>query len=316
MSRNSTISDPGKACPASAAPPPCHGSFAGPYVLVTPVKNEKATLGITIASVVAQTRRPAEWVIVDDGSTDGTLDIIDAAVAAHAWIRAVRRQPSPHRSFASVVHALNAGIAALECRDYRFIGILDADIRLQPAYYEGMLGEFARDPSLGLAGGAVIDVGQLNMDGVSTEEIAGAVQLFRRTCFEAMGGLYAVPEGGWDAITNAMARAKGFKTRTFREVKVDHLKPRNSGNGNLLQRRWQYGIRDYALGHGMAFQISRCAFRALEYPWLVGSALRFVSYLRCRLTRPPRAVPAHVLESMERERRARLWLLLTRGRRW
>ena len=183
------------------------------YVLVTPVRNEQATIGITIDCVVRQTIQPAEWVIVSDESTDQTDAIVRESASKHGFIRLLRLTRRPGRNFASVVFAAESGIAALKHQNYEFIGLLDADIRFAPNYYEQILSRFATDPGLGMAGGLVVDCygGRRHPGPQSLRDVAGAVQFFRRQCFESLGGLVAVPEGGWDAITCVQARMRGFK---------------------------------------------------------------------------------------------------------
>ena len=227
------------------------------YVLVTPVRNEQATIGITIESVLRQSIQPAEWIIVSDESSDHTDEIVAQYAAKHEFIRLLRLTRRPERNFASVVFATESGIRALRTKDYKFLGLLDGDIRLPEKYYEEMLRRFSNDPTLGLAGGIVVDfyAGRHHPGPQSLREVAGAVQFFRRECFESLGGLVAVPEGGWDTITCVQARRCGFKTETFPEIEVDHLKPRNIAEGNRIKRTWQMGIREYALGNHPLFEM-------------------------------------------------------------
>ena len=126
------------------------------YVLVTPVRDEEKTIGLTIASVVAQTLRPREWVIVSDGSTDRTNEIVSSASREHPWIRLLALPPRIGRDFAAVVKNTERGVLTLECRDYAFLGLLDADVSFQADYFEQLLKRFAADVRLGLAGGVVI----------------------------------------------------------------------------------------------------------------------------------------------------------------
>jgi hypothetical protein len=113
-----------------------------------------------------------------------------------------------------VVRATETGVRSLTTTDYSYIGLLDADVSFAPDYYERLIGEFERDPELGLAGGLVLDVGTSRKRNIQNlNEIAGATQFFTRKCFEVIGGLLAIPEGGWDAITCVRARMNGFKTR-------------------------------------------------------------------------------------------------------
>jgi glycosyltransferase involved in cell wall biosynthesis len=280
------------------------------FVLVTPVRNEQATIGITIDSVVRQTLRPAEWVIVSDESTDRTDDIVLEYASKYAFIRLLRLTRRPDRNFASVVFATEAGLAALKTKDYAFIGLLDGDIKFPENYYEEMLVRFSSDPQLGLAGGIVIDsyAGRRYPSQQSLRDVAGAVQFFRRECFESLGGLVALPEGGWDAITCVQVRRHGFKSQTFPEIEVDHLKPRNVAEGNIFQRTWQLGVREYALGNHPLFEFLKCSYRCLGRPYLIGGLLRFGGYCWCCLTRRSRMLPPEIMRAIRQEQMARiLW---------
>src|SRR5213592_3969027 len=167
------------------------------FVLITPARNEAAFIEQTIKSVVAQTRRPARWVIVSDGSTDGTDDIVKRYAAEHDWIELVRMPERKERDFAGKVRAFNAGYARVKHLEY-------------------LLGKFAENPKLGLAGTNYWE-GKLQYDYrfTSIEDVAGACQLFRRECFEAIGGYQPVKCGGIDLIAVLRARMHGWETRTF-----------------------------------------------------------------------------------------------------
>lgn len=277
------------------------------YVLVTPVKNEEKTIGSTIQSVRGQSLLPLKWVIVDDGSTDSTNTIIAAAAAACPWIHHVRRQPAPTRSFSSVVHAIEHGRSVLSSITYTYIGILDADILLPTDYYNRLLGEFANNRKLGLAGGVVIDVG-LPRDKFprNRKDVPGAVQLFRRECLDRIGPLLAVPEGGWDGLTCAAARMHGFETRLVTEIVVDHLKPRNISEGGAVRRKWQMGVRDYAIGYTLLFETFKCLGRLRDRPFVIGAIAWWVGFCTAAIAKLPRIVPDDLLSHIRREQRVRL----------
>jgi len=277
------------------------------YVLVTPVRDEEATIGKTIDSVIRQTLLPAEWVIVSDGSTDRTDEIIREAAAQHPWIRLLPLQARPGRSFAAVVHNTEAGIRHLECGNYAYLGLLDSDVTFQTDYFEQLIGRFEAEPALGLAGGVVIDVG-LPRDRFprNRRDVPGAVQFFRRECFERIGGLIPIPEGGWDGMTCAMARMHGYQTRLFTDLVVDHLKPRNIHEGGAVRRKWQLGVRDYAAGYHPLFEAVKCLSRVTDPPFLVGSAAWLVGYFGSAIRRLPRVVPAEVVNHIQREQKDRL----------
>ncbi len=159
------------------------------YILVTPARNEEATIETTIKSVISQSVLPQEWVIVSDRSTDQTDKIVAKFAAIHDFIRLRRIEGEPGHSFAAVVQATEAGMNAAQCKDYSFVGLLDADLRFAPYYYENLMGEFELDPTLGLAGGLVLDPDD-TMENVQQNlaEVAGATQFFKRACFESLDG--------------------------------------------------------------------------------------------------------------------------------
>ena len=283
----------------------------GPYVLITPAKNEEVSIGLTIESVLNQTVRPAEWIVVSDGSTDRTDEIVHAAALANPWIRLLPLPPRAHRSFAAVVHATEAGIRFLNAGDYEYIGLLDSDVRFRPDYFERVIESLESSPRLGMAGGVVIDVG-LRRDRLprNRQDVPGAVQFFRRTCFEALGGLVAIPEGGWDALTCARARMVGFETRLLTDLVVDHLKPRNIAEGGLLRRHWQFGVRDYALGYHPPFELAKCLGLIAEHPLLAGAIVWWLGYCSASIQRRQRHVPAdlgHFLRGEQKQRLRRMF---------
>ena len=279
------------------------------YVLVTPVRNEEKTIGTTLRCVVEQTIRPQEWVIVSDGSTDRTNDIVRSYEDQFEFIRLLALEHRPVRNFASVVYAIECGIAALKAEDYEFIGLLDADIRFSQGYYEEIMLHFASDAKLGLAGGLVFDCydGFKRRSGLSLMDIAGAVQFFRRKCFDSLGGLVALPEGGLDTVTCVQARMNGFVTRTFPELEVDHLKPRNIAEGNLLRRFRQLGVRAYAIGNHPLFEVLKCGYRCREYPFVVGGVMRLFGYSWSCCLRKERMVSPEFVRFVRREQMMRLF---------
>lgn len=281
------------------------------YVLITPAKNEETTIGATIDSVVNQTVRPIEWVIVSDGSTDRTEDMVRAAANLNPWIHLLPLPPRAQRSFAAVVHATEKGIGALTVDDYDYIGLLDSDVRFQSDYFEKVMARFESRPRLGLAGGVVIDVGQpKNKLPRNRQDVPGAVQFFRRNCFENLGGLIAVPEGGWDALTCVRSRMRGYETELLTDLVVDHLKPRNISEGGLLRRTWQMGIRDYALGYHPLFEFAKSFGRLLEPPLFVGSIAWWTGYCCAALQRRQRSVPGDLLKFVHDEQKKRLLQML------
>lgn len=286
--------------PRAPAPGAC-------YVLVTPVKDEVKLIGQTIEAVIAQTVRPAEWVIASDGSTDGTNDVIERYTQQHPWIRLLALPPRAGRDFAAVVKNTERAIRELSVTDYAYLGLLDSDVTFARDYFATLIERFGKNPKLGLAGGVVIDVG-LPKDKfpINRWDIPGAVQFFRRTCYESLGGLIAIPEGGWDALTCARARMNGYETQLFTDLVVDHHKPRNVSHGGPLARRWQLGVRDHALGYHPIFEAVKCATKVADRPWLLGALAWWLGFCAATLSRRPRLIPTDVRAHLRHEQMLRL----------
>jgi glycosyltransferase involved in cell wall biosynthesis len=282
--------------------------------LVTPARNEERTIGETLASVVNQTVLPREWIIVSDGSTDGTDRLVADYARTYPFIRLLRLEDRPGRSFASAVFATEAGAKALRFQEYQYLGLLDADVRFAPNYFEALMRRLAASPELGLVGGLALDMvdGRPLWQQQNRSEVAGAVQFYRRACWESLGALFPIRQGGWDAVTCLQARANGYATQTFDDIIVEHLKRRNSADGGALAGSWTFGCRDYALGHHPVFEIAKCAERLIEPPLLVGGLVRLIAFFWCCLALRKSLVPESIVAQVRREQMHRLCLSLLR----
>jgi hypothetical protein len=283
------------------------------YVLVTPVRDEETTIGQTIQSVLKQSVLPREWVIVSDGSTDGTNGIVRQAAMLNPWIRLLQLAPRVGRSFAAVVYNAETGIRHMSIRNYAYLGLLDADVTFQSDYFELLMRRFDADPKLGLVGGVVIDLG-LPRDRFPRNrlDIPGAVQFFRRECLEKIGGLLPIPEGGWDGVTCVMARMAGYQTRLFTDLVVDHLKPRNVSEGGVVRRKWQMGIRDHAVGYHPVFEAVKCISRLNESPVIIGALAWWIGYCMAGCGRRERVIPLAVMKFLQQEQWDRLRAIVRR----
>ena len=250
------------------------------YVLITPARNEAAFIEETIKSVVNQTVLPVKWVIVSDGSTDGTDSIVKKYAAERQWIELVQLPERKERHFAGKVHAFNAGYAMIKNLNYGIIGNLDADISFGEDYMSFLISKFAENPELGVAGTPFIEGSfQYNYAFVNIEHVSGACQLFRRECFEEVGRYIPIKGGGIDWVAVTTARMKGWKTRTFVGKKCLHHRKMGTGKGSLLMSKLKVGQQDYYLGGHPLWEVFRSLYQMRFRPYLIGGLLIFAGYI-------------------------------------
>lgn len=287
------------------------------YVLITAAHDEAAFVARTCESVLAQTPAPLRWIVVDDASSDGTGAIIERYRAAHpGLIELVRVEREPGRDFRNKVRAFERGLAHARQLPFTYVGNLDADIELPSDYYARMLAHFSNDPGLGIAGGMVhsrIDASYVAQN-VALDSVAGAVQLFRRECFEAVGGYLPLRQGGIDAAAEIMARQKGWRVRTFTDIAVFEHRRTGTATARPLAARRREGARFYSLGYQWTFFLARCIRRSLERPRVIGSLTALYGYLVSAVRGDPVVLPRDALEFLRDEQRRKLLRLLGRGR--
>jgi biofilm PGA synthesis N-glycosyltransferase PgaC len=282
------------------------------YVLVTPARNEAAYIEKTIKSVVAQTMVPLKWVIVSDGSADGTDDIVRKYAADHPWIELVRMPERAERNFAGKVHAFNAGHARVSDLNYEAIGCLDGDISFDEEYFSFLLGKLAEDPRLGLVGTPYRDPLNDPYDYryVSINHVTGPCQLFRRECFEAIGGYMPVKGGAIDRIADISARMKGWQTRTFTEKMYLHHRATGTSQQGALMSKFKDGGKDYSVGSSPVWELFRTAYQMTKKPFILGGLMTGAGYIWSLLRRVERPVSPEMVEFCRREQMQRLKALL------
>ena len=277
------------------------------YVLVTPARDEAGFIEQTIASVVAQTVRPAKWLIVSDGSTDGTAQIVRRYSAEHEWIELVEMPERAERHFAGKVAAFNAGYARVSNLGYDVIGNLDADISFDEEYLEFLLTKFADDPRLGVAGTPFREGShQYDYRFTSIEHVSGACQMFRRECFEEIGGYVPVKIGGIDLVAVLTARMKGWHTRSFPEKTCVHHRSMGTAKQSELMVAFRGGKGDYMLGGHPLWEVCRCIYQMTQRPILIGGALRLAGFLLAMVSRVEKVVPADLVRFRRAEQMRRL----------
>ena len=282
------------------------------YALITPARNEATLIEKTIQSVVAQTHRPERWVIVDDGSTDGTARIVRKYVDRFLWIELARRPEHLERSFAGKVHAFNAGLEKIENLQIDVLGNLDADVSFEPDYLQMLMRRFAEDPRLGVAGTPFLENGYDSAkDSFEGENhVAGGCQLFRYNCFRDIGGYVPNRAGGIDWIAVTTARMKGWKTRSFPDLRFHHYRPLGTAERGLLAATFSYGEKDYYLGNSPIWELFRVAYRTTKQPRIAGGLALLCGYLWAALRRIQRPVSPELMRFHRREQMRKLKAIL------
>jgi len=281
-------------------------------ILITPARNEEAFIEKTIQSVVNQTVLPIRWVIVNDGSTDETAAIVAKYAALYEWIDMVTMPAHRDRSFAAKVHCFNAGYTTVKTVDHDVVGNLDADISFEKDYLEFLLGQFSDDPGLGVAG-TIFEEAGYNTGTDSFEgqtHVAGGCQLFRRRCFEDVGGYVPNKAGGIDWIAVITARMRGWRTRSFRERSFFHHRTLGTADRGRLRSLYSYGAKDYYLGGHPLWELFRVAYRMSKRPYLLGGLALGLGYVWACLRRIDRPVSHELIRFHRKEQMRKLRLIL------
>jgi biofilm PGA synthesis N-glycosyltransferase PgaC len=279
------------------------------YVLITPAHNEERFIRKTLDSMVAQTLLPERWVIVDDGSTDRTAEIVEGYASRYPWIELFRRPQRIDRSFAGKVHAFNAGLERARSLEFDVIGNLDADLSFDPDYLEFLLQKFCDDPKLGVAGTPFTQNGGYDSAWDSFEgenHVAGGCQLFRQQCFQEIGGYVPNRAGGVDWIAVMTARMKGWKVRAFPEKRFHHYRTLGTAGRGDLRALFSYGEKDYYLGGSPVWQLFRVAYRMAKKPVLLGGLALLSGYCWAASRRVKRAVSPELMRFHRREQKKKL----------
>ena len=277
------------------------------YVIISPARNEADFIRLTLESVASQTHRPVKWVIVSDGSTDGTDAIVQEYTARHDWIELVQLPERRERNFAGKVGAFNAGLARVEDLEFDVLGNLDADISFDPEYFAFLMCKFAEYPGLGV-GGTPFREGNNQYDYrfTSIDHVSGACQMFRRKCFEEIGGYTPIRGGGIDLVAVLTARSKGWQTRTFPEKTCLHHRPMGTATQGKLAFMLKGGGRDYALGMHPLWEVVRSMYQMTRRPFVLGGGCLLAGFVWAMVTRRKHIVPPELVTFRRAEQMQKL----------
>jgi glycosyltransferase involved in cell wall biosynthesis len=278
------------------------------YLLITAAQNEEAFIELTINSVISQTVLPERWLIVSDGSTDRTDEIVDRYAHQYHWIELLRMPERQTRDFGGKARSFNLGYSRLQHLPHDVVVSLDADITFGPDYFEFLLSRFVQDPQLGLAGTPFSENGiTYDYRFTSVEHVSGACQAFRRECMADLGGYTPVKGGGIDSIAVLTARSKGWRTRTFTERSCFHHRPMGSASHKRkLMANFRFGQKSYRLGYHPLWQIFRSVYQMTRKPYVLGAFADSAGYFWAMLCRMERSLSTELVAFQRRDQMTRL----------
>lgn len=280
------------------------------YVVITPVRDEAPYIERTIQSMLYQSLRPTRWIVVDDGSSDGTAEILDRHAEEIEWMTVLHRHDRGYRAAGGgVMDAFLAGHALVEENSWDYLVKLDGDLSFDCAYFEQCLAHFRNEPTLGIGGGTVyqIEHGQMRIDAVGDPpfHVRGATKIYRHACWQAIGLPVKAP--GWDTIDEIRANLKGWATRTFADLQLIQHKPTGAAAGHWANA-FKNGRANYMTGYHPAFMLAKCARRALRNPPLVEAAALLAGFCSGYLKQLPQQVDAETLGYIRRQQLRRMLL--------
>jgi glycosyltransferase involved in cell wall biosynthesis len=277
------------------------------YVVITPVRDEESYLPLTIASMAAQTVMPREWVIVNDGSKDSTGAIIDESAQRYSWIRAVHREDRGYRKWgAGIIEAFYAGYDALTCKDWEFMSKMDGDLSFEPEYFAEAFQKFENNPKLGIGGGFLYheENGRRTLEGHPTFHVRGGAKIYRRACWESIGGLWIGP--GSDTVDEVKANMLGWSSRSFIDLQINHHRWTGAAYG-----KWggivKNGKTDYVSGYHPLFVLAKAASKLVKRPYLLGSAGLLYGYMTAKLQKIPQVDDPQVIRYLRQQQLAKLF---------
>ena len=261
------------------------------YVLISPGRNEADYMRQTLDSVIAQSIRPAKWVIVDDGSTDQSPRILADYAARHEWIEIVTRRDRGVRAVGpGVIDAFYSGYETIDADAYDYLCKLDLDLRLPPRYFEILMQRMEVDPRIATCSGKayIVKDGVLVNERHGDETSIGASKFYRVSRFKALGGF--VREVMWDGIDCHRCRMKGWIACSWDDpdLRFLHLRPEGSSQQNVFAGRMRHGYGQYFMGTGFLFMAASAVYRITETPMVLGSLAMLWGWLKSALQGKPR----------------------------
>jgi glycosyltransferase involved in cell wall biosynthesis len=280
------------------------------YILLTAAKDEEKYIAEVIQSVVKQTILPAAWFIMDDGSTDRTASIVESYAASHPFIHLQSAGARGGRNFGSQYKAVMAAYELAKSLEFDFVGVVDADQAPQTInYYEAIIGEFLRNSKLGIASGFLYERNRIGKwecrRGNSIDSVAGGTAMFRRSCFDQIGGYTPLYNGGSDWLVQIEAKMTGWELLVRPELHIFHYRPTSSAGG-IWRGMFRAGLMDASFGSHPIFEFIKCCRRITVPPIFFGSIVRLSGFFWWKLSRRKPLIRADKVRFLRKEQLAKL----------
>lgn len=296
-------------------------------LVISPVYNEAPYIERVVAAVAEQRRPPDRWLIVDDGSTDGTLELLQTLEPQVPFLEVLGSGERPEGpvekdrlGVALEARAFNRGLALVGDRStFTHIGKLDGDIELPPEWFDVLLTRLAAEPALGLVGGTLIEPSPAGWErlAIPQHHVHGALKLYSRDCFEQVGGIQE--RLGWDSIDETYARMRGYETRSYRDLVARHLRPAASAEGQLRGRA-RHGECAWILHYPVSWVLARSLKMATLRPRVLSGLWFVYGYFAGNMRRTPQVDDPQFRAFTRQELRERIRRpvarLIARIRRW
>lgn len=248
------------------------------YLVITPARNEEEFIERTIKSMISQSILPCLWIIVDDGSTDQTPNIVNDYCQKYPWIKLVMIADRGYRKRGSgIVGAFYEGLKLVDSSAFDFIVNMDADISFKSDYFERLLHRFNQDSTLGIASGAcyIEKFDHLEIERNPIDHARGAGRVYRQSCWSQIGGMEQALS--WDVIDELKAQTRGWKTRSFEDLVLIHHRPTAAAEG-IAQGRIRGGLTSYYIGYHPIYLLIRSVYLMTKPPYIIGGLLLLYGY--------------------------------------